>query len=165
MRAKCKLGPFDRLDPFELADKMNVNVIGPYAIADFDPLTLGHLLNQGSRSWSAGTLKLPNGEHIVVMNPTHDPRRQLPTLMEELVHIELGHNPSELRPDGSIMVRTFDKTAEQQAYFVGAAALLPGRVLKGARTRGMTVEELANERAVSRELVKFRLNLTGIKLL
>jgi len=164
LRAKCELGPFERLEPFELAERMEIKVIGPHAISNLDPLVLSHLLDGGARNWSGGTLRLPNGHHWVVLNPTHDERRQRPTLMEELVHVHLNHEPSELRSDGEIVVRSYKKSVEQQAYFVGAAALLPQRIIKGALTRRMTVEELADEHFVSVDLVRFRMNLLGIRL-
>ena len=72
----------------------------------------------------------------VVLNPTHDERRQRPTLMEEIVHVHLKPRTDRLRLTGEVVGRSYKKSVEQQAYFVGAAALLPQRVVKGARTRG-----------------------------
>jgi hypothetical protein len=52
-----------------------------------------------------------------------------------------------------------------QAYWVGAAALLPRRVLKGAVTRGVTVADLATQCEVSQDLVGFRERVLGLRLL
>lgn len=164
LRGKCELGPFDRLDPFDLAERMQIEVIGPHAIAGVDPDALAQLLDGGARNWSGGALRLPDGRHWVILNPTHDERRQRPTLMEEIVHVHLNHAPTELRLTGEVVARSYKKSVEQQAYFIGAAALLPQRVIKGACTRGMTIEELAEEQFVSRPLVRFRINLLGIQL-
>lgn len=164
LRTKCDLGPFERLDPFVLAEKMDIEVIGPSAIANLEPETLSHLLGAGARTWSGGTLQLPSGSCIVVLNPTHDDRRQSATLMEELVHVHLKHEFTQLRSDGTVTTRTYKKSVEQQAYGIGAAALLPSRVLKGARTLGKTILQVADEHLVSVDLVRFRQNLLGIRL-
>jgi hypothetical protein len=63
-----------------------------------------------------------------------------------------------------IVLRSWDDSAEKQAYWLGAAALLPERVLKGSRTLGKTIEAVAEEHAVSIPLVKFRTQILGIPL-
>ena len=52
LRDKCELGPFDQLDPFDLAERMEIEVIGPHAIAGLDSDVLAQLLNGGARNWS-----------------------------------------------------------------------------------------------------------------
>ena len=61
-------------------------------------------------------------------------------------------------------MRTWNNSNETQAYAVGSAALLPAYVLKGARTRGYTIDEVAARHQVSLDLVRYRLNVTGIML-
>lgn len=122
------------------------------------------LLIRDSRSWSAGTLHLPDGGKLVVMNPTHEIQRQRASLMEEIAHVHLGHRPTQLIHVNGVVLRSWDDSAEKQAYWLGAAALLPERILKGARTLGKTVEVVAEEHGVSVALVRFRGNVLGIKL-
>jgi Zn-dependent peptidase ImmA (M78 family) len=122
------------------------------------------LLRCDSRAWSAGTLHLPDGGKLVVMNPTHEVQRQRASLMEEIAHIHLRHRPTQFIHVNGIVLRSWDDSSERQAYWLGATALLPERILKGARTLGKTTEQVAEEHGVSVALVKFRTNTLGIKL-
>src|SRR5438445_433392 len=83
-----------RLDPDELANRMEVKVIIPQDIPNFPREKAEQLLLRDPDSWSAGTL-VAGRLHIVVMNPTHRQTRQRASLMEELCHISLGHKPSQ----------------------------------------------------------------------
>jgi Zn-dependent peptidase ImmA (M78 family) len=86
--------------------------------------------------------------------------------MEELAHIRLKHKSSQLVSfDRFAFSRSYNKTQETEAFWVGAAALVPGRVLKGARTLGWTLIKVASEHGVSLQLVRFRQNVVGIRLL
>lgn len=85
--------------------------------------------------------------------------------MEELSHIHLKHKPTKLQVVNGLVLRDWNQTQETQAYWVGAAALVPRRVMKGAITRRMTLADVAGECGVSHELVGFREKVTGLKLL
>ena len=164
LRDKCAVPPFGRLDPFLLAQRMTVQVLMLDKSSGIPLDICDRLLGCDSRVWSAGTVHLPDGTILVVMNPTHEIQRQRATLMEEIAHIHLCHRPTQLIRSNGVAFRSWNKSNENQAYWVGAAALLPERVLKGARTLGMTIEDVANEHGVSTALVRFRANLLSIKL-
>jgi hypothetical protein len=165
LRRICNVPTFGRLDPYALASAMGVSILDPHEILGLKESTLPDLLGSESHAWSAGTLHLPDGRILVVMNPTHAQQRQRSTLMEELAHVRLKHKPSQLASfDGLSFSRSYNKTQEREAYWVGAAALLPRRAIKGAKTLGWTVQKVAKEHGVSEELVEFRENITGIRL-
>ena len=164
MRSMCDLQPFDRLDPFELAEVMEVKTLKPQLVDGLTPDVLDRLLVRDSTSWSAGTLRGPDGCKYVVMNPTHDIRRQRSSLMEELAHVVLGHQPSKLIRLNGVCIRSWKQGQETEAYWVGAAALVARRVMKGARTLGLTVEDVAEKHGVSVDLVLFRERVLGIRL-
>ena len=114
-------------------------------------------------AWSAGSLKLPNGGVRIVLNPNHPRTRKCATLMEELSHVHLGHTPTQLiLIDGGPAIRTFKKSYETEAYWVGSAALLPRPVLEFARAKQTVKADLAEQYGVSRALVTFRERVTGI---
>ncbi len=139
LRRRVALPPMGILDPYRLAGKMGVRVLTPGDIPGMDPADLQHLLVQGSDSWSAGSIRLPNGQVVIVLNPTHPDTRKRATLMEELAHVHLRHKPSQLIVlDGGVAVRSFKKSQETEAYWVGAAALVPRGVLQHASSNGMT---------------------------
>ncbi len=164
LRAKCSLSPFARLDPFALAGKMDIPVYTPRDIPGLDAAVLHRVLADGAGEWDAATIPLPNGSHVIVMNPIPCRERQHASLMEELAHIFLKHKPSALRTINGMVLRVWKQAHETQAYWLGAAALVPQRVMKGAITRRMTVEQLAADCCVSKELIIMREKVLGLQL-
>lgn len=164
LREKCGVTPFARLDPFELARKMQILVVPPSHFSDVTVEMLHKVTVKFKDAWDAGTLPLPDGTHLVVLNPAREHLRKHTSVMEELAHIYLDHKPSQLVDIGGIVLRSWNSSNEKQAYAVGSAALLPEYLLKGARTRGYTAEQVSEQHQVSRELVAFRLNVTRIAL-
>jgi len=71
LRAKCDVPPFGRLDPFELARRMEMRVLMLDESCGVPSELCERLLVTDSRAWSAGTLNLPNGSKLVVMNRYH----------------------------------------------------------------------------------------------
>jgi len=165
LRAKCSLAPFARLNPFTLAAEMAVPVFTPMEISELDRDMLNRVLTDGAHEWDAATIPLPDGSHVVIMNPTRGRERQHASLMEELAHIFLEHKPMKLVTVNGMVLREWKQSHETQAYWVGAAALVPERVVKGAITRNMTLPDLAEQCGVSQDLVAFRENILGLRLL
>lgn len=164
LRRMLNLQPLQPLDPFQLAQKMNVKVFLPPDVGNLPLEDLTHLLEVDSEGWSAGTKELPNGEFFIIINPNHVDARKRATLMEELSHIYLKHKPSEFILCDGLSFRTHKKTVESQAYWVGCAALIPRKVLEIAKSKNITREYVAEKFVVSVPLVKFRENVTGLKL-
>ena len=164
LREKCGTGAFDRLDPFALARIMKVEVVRPVLGSGVDEVTWNKVCVEGQDNWDGGTMILPDGARLVVLNPTRAAVRQRATIMEELAHLHLGHTPSKLILIGGIRMRTVNKTHERAAYQLGAASLLTARILKGAKTRGYTAEKVAETHGVSMQLLKMRENFVGVHL-
>ena len=106
-----------------------------------------HLLGSGSEKWSGGACTLPNGMKLVILNPTHGRSRTNATLMEEICHVFLGHQPNRLSvvtkdERGKVMNRDYRKADEEEAYGVGAAALVPYSSLKKMLLQGKTSKEI-----------------------
>ena len=122
---RLHLTRIDPLDPYQLAETYNVILLSPHEVPEFTPEIINRLLVVDPDTWSAGSLPLPDGKVIILMNPTHSLTRRHATLMEELAHIHLKHKPSGLVVvAGFLTTRTFNKTNETKAYWVGAAALV-----------------------------------------
>jgi hypothetical protein len=90
------------LDPFRLARFANLLVVDFEQIKGLSPETREHLLGSGSEKWSGGACSrsLPDGRRIVILNPNHGRMRTNATLMEEVSHVFLGHQPSRLKVVG-----------------------------------------------------------------
>jgi hypothetical protein len=165
LRQRLALAPLAQLDPFKLASEMGARVISPADIPGLTSDCLTQLLLVDSDAWSAGSLHLPDGQIMIVLNPNHAETRQRSTLMEELSHIHLGHTPTQLVAiDGGPTFRSFKKTQETQAYWVGSAALVPQVALERARRNKAERQVLAGYFGVSLDLVAFRENVTGVRL-
>jgi Zn-dependent peptidase ImmA (M78 family) len=103
----------------------------------------------------------------VILNPNHGPARTKATLMEEICHVFLGHQPNRLSivtkdERGKVMNRDYRKADEEEAYGVGAAALVPYASLKRLLLQGKTTREIAGHFRVSRELVEYRMKVTHL---
>ena len=89
------------------------------------------------------------------------------TLMEEVSHVFLGHQPSRLKvvaetENGRTISRDYRKADEEAAYATGAAALVPFAALRRFLFDGQTSPQIARHFRVSRELVEYRLKVTRL---
>lgn len=164
LRGVLGLDELEPLDPYELARTMGVKIFSPLDVTGMPSQMLNEILGAGSDSWSGGALHLPNG-HAVVLNPTHAKTRTHATLMEELSHIFLKHKPSSFYVFvDSLTMRSYNRSQEQQAYGVGAAALVTSLMLEQAQNQETRRAYLAKLCGVSVDLVSFREKVTGIRL-
>jgi hypothetical protein len=79
----------------------------------------------------------------------------------------LGHQPNRLsivtRDDrGKVMNRDYRKADEEEAYAVGAAALVPYAALKRMLLQGKSSKEIGLHFRVSPELVEYRMKVTRL---
>jgi Zn-dependent peptidase ImmA (M78 family) len=153
------------LDPHKLAASIGLRVTPLEDVPGLDAWAKAHLLGPAAGSWSGGASRLlPDGSRVVFLNPTHSRQRQAATLMEEICHILLGHTPDRLgvalgRGDSH---RGYNSADEEEAYAVGAAVLVPYQVLTLAVSRGWNVDQIAARYGVSRHLVRYRLQVSGL---
>ena len=101
-----------------------------------------------------------SGRPLIIINCGKPRRRRLATLMEELAHLLLGHEPCVIAPDPhlGLVCRSFDLSQEQEAYDLGAALLLPKeRIQRDVKELKLLVDQIADEHACSEELVCYRI--------
>jgi len=159
----------ERLDPFALAKYAKLFVAPFEAIESLSEKNREHLLGSGKDMWSGGaaSVKLPSGEKLIILNPTHGKNRHVATLMEEVSHVFLGHKPSRLAIEnknhtGKTIARDYNKDIEEEAYGTGAAALIPYSSLKRMVSEGKTAQQIARHFGVSRALVEFRIKISRL---
>jgi hypothetical protein len=166
LRRLAGIGSCDLLDPWSLAPKVGLLVVDAddrllQALGDAQRL---QLLGAGGGKWSGGVLPiaLPDGMRICILNPTHTRERHKSTLMEEIAHAYLAHEPTKLIFDGeSLRARDFIKAQEEEAFGIGAAALLPWESFFHRVNEGKTRSKIAQEYDVSEELVRYRIQICG----
>lgn len=158
------------LNPFDLARYAKLQVVTFDDIKDLlSKETLEHLLGAGSDKWSGGAsgIPLPNGRKLIILNPMHSATRHQATLMEEICHVFLGHKPTKLEiknvnKEGKEIARDYNELMEEEAYSVGAAALVPYAALRDFVRQGKTSRDIARHFNVSRELVEYRMKVSRL---
>jgi IrrE N-terminal-like domain len=169
------------LDPFALANFARLLVVDFNTIEGLSAESRTHLLGAAADEWSGGACSrpLPNGWRLVILNPAHGKQRNCATLMEEVAHVFLGHQPNRLAaitrddgPDqsgvsasqsrGRMLARDYNQTDEEAAYAVGAAALVPFAALRRRVMEGRTSREIARHFRVSRQLAEYRIKVTHL---
>lgn len=155
------------LDPFTLARFANLIVIDLDQVKNLSDSAREHLLGTAADRWSGGACSLPNGMKLVILNPTHGRARTNATLMEEICHVFLGHQPNRLSvvtkdERGRVLNRDYRKADEEESYGVGAAALVPFAALRKLVYSDKSANEIARHFWVSRELVEYRLKVTHL---
>jgi hypothetical protein len=149
-----------RLDPFALAESINVRVLYLSDLTGLSESSRAHL--DVSDGWSGGaTRALEDGSHIVILNQRHSSGRQAATLMEEVCHILFGHKPSEIGA-GRIGGRSYNFNVEDEAYSVGAAALVPYHSLRAFLISGASARKIARHFGVTPSLIVYRAKGTGL---
>ena len=160
----------ERLDPFDLAKYAKLLVA---SFEQIEPLlseeTKRQLLEDAKDKWSGGACSqaLPDGSKLIILNPTHGANRQNATLMEEISHVFLGHKPSRLAitnvtREGKVIARDYHAEIEEEAYSVGAAALVPYSALRRFVLQGKTSRQIARHFNVSRDLVEYRMKVSRL---
>jgi hypothetical protein len=163
------------LDPFKLAEFAKLLVVDFNSIEGLSPESRAHLLGDAADQWSGGACSrpLPNGWRLVILNPAHGQQRNRATLMEEVSHVFLGHQPNRLAiisQNASIegdtsrqtLARDYNHDDEEAAYAVGAAALVPYEALRRFVVQGRRSREIARHFGVSRQLVEYRIKVTHL---
>lgn len=163
------VGPEAPLNPFRLAKFANLLVVDFDQIKNLSKTTRERLLDAATEEWSGGACSqpLPDGRRIVILNPNHGPARTNATLMEEISHVFLGHQPSRLKilatnKRGRTVARDYRKADEEAAYATGAAALVPFAALRKFVLSGQTSNQMAKHFRVSRELIEYRMKVTRL---
>ncbi len=158
------------LNPFDLAHYANLNVV-PFEKVEhlLSEETLKQLTGSGKNDWSGGACSqtLADGSKLIILNPTHGRSRQHATLMEEISHVFLGHKPSRLAVEtkgenGSVKARDYNAEIEEEAYSVGAAALVPYSALRRFVQQGKTSRSIARHFGVSYQIVEFRMRISHL---
>jgi Zn-dependent peptidase ImmA (M78 family) len=97
---------------------------------------------------------------VILINCGKPRRRRMATLMEELAHLLLDHEPSRiaLDPGLGLIKRSFDRDQEHEAYDLGSALLLPKeRIQRDVKELGLLAGEIADEHGCSEQLVVYRI--------
>jgi Zn-dependent peptidase ImmA (M78 family) len=155
------LAPTDVLDPRRLADAIGAHVFNP---VDLVPPQLA--ARAALVSWDGFAFVFPGEDHLMVLlNPNRSAKRQSATMMEEIAHHLLRHEPSRLRtdPKTGLVRRDFNAAQEAEAYDFGSVLLLPKELIqRHVKIDQGHAQDLANRCTCSVDLVEFRIKRCGL---
>ena len=162
-RRELGIPPDGRLDLERLATTLSVPVLTPLDVPRLSRQSREQLLQEDPYGWSAVTVSR-NGARLVVINPAHSPARSASNLAHELAHLILGHAPDQisLSEEGVLLRLLHNPEQEDEADWLAGCLLAPREGLLRAYARNRSVESLALRFGVSIELVRWRLESTGV---
>lgn len=154
------------VDPLEgrvLAGDLGVRVWTPHYVPGLARETLEYLVSPEGDEWSALTVRAGRTD-LIVLNPAHSLARQNSDLMHELAHIIRNHEPAQIliSEGAGVGLRTFNEVQEAEANWLAGCLLLPRAAVAYHLARGMARETLAECFGVSMDLLRYRINVTGL---
>ena len=153
----------DRMDPHRLADLLDVRVTTPEKIPRLSQTVVHQLTRVDRESWSAVTIS-SNGKSMVVLNSGQSRARQTSSLAHELAHLVLNHTTDRavLSDEGFLFRGSYDAAQEEEANWLAGCLLVPRDGLLVASRRCADQLYLATRFGVSRDMIAWRLRMTGV---
>ena len=161
LRACVGVGARDPLSAEVLAAELGVLLVSPTEIPGLDSVTLA-VLQRTASTWSAVTLPAIKPPRVIY-NPFHAPTRHESDVMHELAHLLCEHRSDQLIVVGGLPCRSFSREQEEEAAWMGATLQAPRVALVALSQRGLTVAQVALHLGCSEDLVRYRMNVTGIE--
>ncbi len=156
IREQLGLDQFAVVDPWHLADAVPAHPFYPEDVL-LDEERCAALRQVG---WDGFAFTYPDEVTLMVLlNSGRAESRQAATLMEELCHQLLDHEPTILVTDPvtGLLKRSFNRAQEDEAYDLGATILMPKELVQREVKVGRSAAEIAVERRCSRQLVEYRI--------
>ncbi len=160
-REELKIHPCGALCAFKLAEHLSIPV---YPATKFLTLESEIECLSNNCEWSALTMPNYEGRILILHNPFHSKPRQQSDLMHELAHIICKHSHENVLHDLPVPfgMRNYDPEQEEEANCLGSTLQLAKPCLLWARKKGLNDEAVAEYFNASIEMVKYRMNITGI---
>lgn len=154
------LEPSNCMDALKLAKHVGCVVRSADTLIDIERLK--ELKRIQDNAFFACTFRLPGNRYAIVYNPLMQPTRRNSDVAHEVAHIVLGHRLSRLQRLGSIAFLSCDKGQEEEAAWLSGCLLLPRFVLFEDLARGLATATIANDRILSKDMVDYRVRVTGV---
>jgi Zn-dependent peptidase ImmA (M78 family) len=164
-RREIGLTAISSLDPFNLANILEIDLRNPRELEGLPSEVCRRLLTTHADNWSAITVS-HNRHHLVGYNPTHSRVRRSSDVMHEIAHILLDHHPTQvfISPQSGYALRTHDKNQESEAGWLAGCLLLPRPALLHIHKLSLDHETACEQYGVSEDLLRFRMNATGVNV-
>ena len=157
MRDELRLASVDPLDPWNLADHLDIPVWTLSSYRSAIPDSAGHLLAQDPKAFSA-MLAFAGLRRVIIHNDEHALTRQRADICHELGHALLLHRPHPSAGTGRLQ---FDSEQEDEAHWLGAVLLVPDEFCLACAKRSLPLADAAAQMGVSGQLMRWRFNMSG----
>jgi Zn-dependent peptidase ImmA (M78 family) len=159
VRTELGLTPLDQLDPWALAAHLEIPI---WALSSYRPANawaVEHLSETETGVFSA-MLACQGIRRVIIHNDGHALVRQRADIAHELAHALLLHKP---HPALDGRPPHYDRTQEEEAKWLGGVLLVTDEYCLVCCRDGLTVAEAALEIGVSKQLMQWRLNMSGAR--
>jgi len=157
VRGELGLTPTDPLDPWDLADHLGIPVLALSSYADAIPWAVEYLAEEETGAVSA-MLACIGLRRVIIYNDGHAVTRQRADISHELAHALLLHQP---HPAIDGRPPHYDEAQEEEAKWLGGVLLVTDESCLSCCRDGLGVAEAALRLGVSRQLMQWRLNMSG----
>lgn len=158
IRAQLGLTQTDPLNPWRLAEHLSIPIVG---LSDFGGLAdyaIEYFSGVGRSVFSAVTI-FEGPRRLIVNNDSHSPGRQASNVTHELSHGLLLHPPTPALDKRGC--RYWNREIEDEANWLSGVLLIPDEAAISIVRKGIHREVAAAHYGVSRQMITFRINMSG----
>jgi hypothetical protein len=159
LRTSLRLAPHAPIDLNLVAKSLDVPIILLSTLMADCPDAVRHLTVTDQGAFSAATLPLGDGRHVIVHNDSHSRARQRSNISHELSHVILKH-PFTL-PIDPTGCRNLDRDIEDEANWLGSVILISDEAALHIVREAMDARTACTRYEVSGPLLRMRLNSSG----
>lgn len=160
IRAELGLRDLEPLDPWKLAAALEVQVV-PLTSFRLDAPRAAHLFRHVDRETFSAVTVFDGTERIIVYNDAHSRGRQASDIAHELAHALLQHPATPALDDRGC--RNWDPELEEEANWLAGVLLITEDAALAIVRKRLSLEEAAARYGVSKQMVQFRVNMTGAR--
>ena len=162
LRTSLGLAPHAPVDLNLLAERLDVHItLLTDLIADC-PDAVRQLTVNDQGAFSAATLPLGDGRHVIVHNDSHSRARQRSNISHELSHVILKHKCTlPIDPTGC---RNLDRDVEDEANWLGSVILISNEAALHIVREALDARTACTRYEVSGPLLRMRLNASGARI-
>jgi hypothetical protein len=162
-RSELGLSKFDPLDAFDLATHLKVPIFSVLELKD--DLQCEHYARLSNPdTFSAVWMPNSKNQKQVIHNNFHSKKRQQSNLMHELAHIILDHEIPDEQARLCLLLglHYYNPKHEEEAKYLGGCLQITRPGLLWALKKGDSEDEMSDYFNASRDMVNYRLRITGI---
>jgi len=158
-RSELGLRLDERFDPADLAAHLAIPVKSLTVFRANCPTEFNRLTVDDPECFSAAMV-FAGTRRVIIYNPVHAAVRWASSVAHELAHVLLEHEPGPVTDESAN--RRWHPMQEAEANWLGAALLVPRDGALEVMSRLASLEEAAAHFGVSLQLMRWRLNQTGV---